>query len=65
MLGEFTGRPAVNLKHSIGFAVALQNDVDRAADAVLLKHFWGSKPFLIFQMVGNDCFPGLERETRR
>jgi hypothetical protein len=65
MLAEFAFRPAIHLEHAIWNAVALQNDIHGPADSVSGEQFRSSKPFFIFEMIGNHGLTGLQGVARR
>ena len=58
MRGELVLGPTVDLQHPKRLAVALQDDVHGAADAVLHKQFGGSKPLLVLKVIRDDGFAG-------
>src|SRR6266404_227563 len=59
---ELTFRAAVNLQYAEGGAVALQDDVDRAMDAVFQKQFRCLEAIFVSQMVGDDRIAGVQRK---
>jgi hypothetical protein len=50
--------PAIDLQHTERLAVALQDDIHGAPDAVLYEKLRSSKPLLVFKVVGDDRFTG-------
>ena len=60
VLAELAFGSAVDFEHAERRAVALQNDVHRAANAVFNEQFGGTKPLLIFEMVGNNGLAGAQ-----
>jgi hypothetical protein len=63
MRDELLFGPAVDLQHSKRFAIALQDDIHGAPDAVLHEKFGGSKPFLVLKVIGDDGLPGPQCKT--
>src|SRR5690242_2841740 len=53
VLGKFAFGAAVGLQHAERRAVALQDDVHRAADAVLREQFGRAEALFVFEMVGD------------
>ena len=49
---------AVDLQHPKRLAVALQDDIRGAPDAVLLEKLRSSKPLLVLKVVGDDRLTG-------
>ena len=52
-----------DLKYAERLAVALQDDVHGAADTILQQKLRGTKPLLVFEMIGNDGFSSPQREA--
>jgi hypothetical protein len=54
MFDELFLGPAIDLQHTERLAVALQDDIHGAPDAVLHEQLRGSKPLLVLKVVGDD-----------
>ena len=64
MLDELVLRPAVDLEHPERPAIALQDDVHRAVDAVLAQDFRRPEALLVFEVIGNHRLAGAQRKPR-
>ena len=58
--GEFALGAAVDFKHAIRLAVALQNHVHGAADAVLEQELGGAEALFVFEVIGDDGLAGAQ-----
>src|SRR5690349_1346886 len=61
---ELALKLAVDLEHTIGCTLSLQNDVDRPADTMLPQQRRGTKTLLVLEVVGNNrpsCLQGKPR----
>ena len=66
MRGEIQPVRAVDLQHAEGLAIlAIDDDVDRAEDAVFGQHGRGAEPSLLRQVVGDDRLLGAQRVAGR
>jgi hypothetical protein len=65
VLAELPLGSAVNLQHTIGGAVTLEDDIHGAANAVFDEELRGSKPLLILKVIADDGLPGTQGKTRR
>ena len=65
VLDELVLRPAVDLEHPERPAIALQDDVHRAVDAVLAQDLRRPEALLVLEVVGNHRLAGAQRKPRR
>ena len=64
MLDELVLRPAVDLEDPERPAIALQDDIHRAVDAVLTEDCGRPEALLVFEVVGNHGLAGAQRKSR-
>ena len=64
VFGKLAFEAAVDFKHAKRFAVALQNDIHGAANAVLDQQFRRAKPLFVFEMIRNHRLAGVQRIAR-
>ncbi len=65
VFAEFSLGPAVDLEHAEGLAIALQDHIHRAADAVLDQEFRRPEALLVFEMIGNHRLAGMQGKACR
>ncbi|HZZ59829.1 MAG TPA: hypothetical protein VFE63_01465 [Roseiarcus sp.] len=65
VLGKRAGAFAVRFKHSIRAALAQQDHIGGALDAMFSQQSWGAEALLSREHVGDDGLSGVQRVARR
>ena len=65
ILAEVEFGAAIDLENAKRFAVALQDDIHSAGDAIPREQLWCSKTLFVLEMIGNHGLAGLEGKSCR
>src|SRR5512143_778917 len=63
MFAELTLGSAVDLQYTIGRAIALENDIHRASNAMFKKKLRCPKPLFILEVIGDYWLTGAQGES--